>query len=210
MLGELPYWQSVALGARYDELYAELKSLLQSHCLTGYHCTRQTAFEINEVRTHGLLPSSPELLSQRIRRLNIPFSIQERLCNENDASEENRKGMIWFCLFPPVQQAVGVQRFFRSWGGEALYNSHESDPEIGPRLRQIGIPCVVEMKIPIHTMQHQFFVSAILKHHFGIEEGPIMQEDFSAKPLAASDIVMIHQYPTASFIRLTGWNDSDE
>jgi hypothetical protein len=150
-IGELTHWQSVALAERHDALHTELQKILQPHCLTGYHCTRLTEVEIEEVRAKGLLPSSPAMLTQRIRRLPIPTSIQDRLCSENQAADGNRKGMIWFCLFPPILDDFGVKRFFQSWGGEALYNSHERDPETGPVLRQIGIPCVVEIKVPVST-----------------------------------------------------------
>ncbi len=42
-----------------------------------------------------------------------------------------------------------VGRLFRSWGGEALYNSHEDDLETGPLLRRIGTPCIWIVVLPI-------------------------------------------------------------
>lgn len=209
-LGELSDMESRAMGAQCDVLHAELKTILEPFHLIGYHCTRLTGEEITDIRSHGLLPLSPDLIERRIRRLAIPESIRTRLSVENQAAEPNRRGMIWFCLFPPVQDACGVERLFRSWGGESLYNSHEGDPETGPILQGIGIPCVVEMKVPIRTMQHQFFLDSIVEHHFGAEKGSIKAEDWSASRIAVSHILKIHQCPERSFVRLTGWNGYGE
>src|ERR1700676_2031123 len=46
----------------------------------------------------------------------------------------------------------GVGRFFRYWGGEALYNSHQDHAVRGPLLESIGTPCVIQADIPISNL----------------------------------------------------------
>src|SRR5713226_6661167 len=48
--------------------------------------------------------------------------------------------------------AAPLYRFFRHWGGEALYSSYESDPITSSAIRVIGTPCIVEADIPIASL----------------------------------------------------------
>ena len=119
--------------------------LLQSTTLRGWHCTRLTEQEVEHIKSHGMQPPNLQVLSERIRRAQadgiIEDKIAERLIAENQAGDNNRKGMIWFCFFEPrIAGQSGIERFFRCWGGEALYNSHERDPSTGQALRMIGRP----------------------------------------------------------------------
>ena len=82
------------------------------------------------------------------------------LKSRNQADEENRTGTAWFCFFPPGRAGEdGIGRFFRHWGGEALYNSHERDPVSSQAISCIGTPCLVEANVPI----------AALARHCGLE-----------------------------------------
>jgi hypothetical protein len=63
-------------------------------------------------------------------KIDAVLSILERQKSENQSDEKYRKNMIWFCFFlPKIAGEHGIMRFFRSWGGEALYNSHEKDDD---------------------------------------------------------------------------------
>lgn len=66
---------------------------------------------------------------------------------------ESCAGMVWLCFFHPrLAGESGIERFFRHWGGEVLYNSHERDSITLPAIRIIGTPCVVEANIPIASL----------------------------------------------------------
>ena len=134
-----------------------IEGVLETFSLRGYHCTRLTESEIADVKKNGVVPLSPEFLARRIRRSGLREDVTELLLKENRVDEKFRQNMIWFCLFPPEWESHGVQRFFRSWGRESLYADHERHPSTGPILRQTGIPCVIELLIPIRLMHHQFF-----------------------------------------------------
>ena len=128
--------------------------LLANARLIGWHCARLHPHEIISIQSNGLHVSSRELTVCRVRKLvtagDLSPKVAERLLTENKADESNRRGLV--CLIftrLPLRSEHCVVRFFRSWGGEALYNNHESDPEIGPVLRNIGIPCIAEVAVPV-------------------------------------------------------------
>lgn len=128
--------------------------LLANARLVGWHCARLHPDEITSIQSDGLHALSRELAVGRVRKLetvgDLSPKVAERLVTENKADESNRRSLV--CLIftrLPLRNELCVVRLFRSWGGEALYNDHESDPEIGPVLRSIGIPCIVEVAVPV-------------------------------------------------------------
>jgi hypothetical protein len=59
----------------------------------------------------------------------INWAAATAFASKNQAGDLNRAGKIWFCFFPPHHAGQrGIERFFRYWGGEALYNSHQDQP----------------------------------------------------------------------------------
>ena len=83
-------------------------------------------------------PPNRQILAERIRRAQadglVTAEIADRLIAENEADHKFRKGLIWFCFYEPRMKDEGaIARFFRHWGGEALYNSHERIPETSKR-----------------------------------------------------------------------------
>ena len=64
--------------------------------------------------------------------------------NRVERASSNRSGLAWFCFTRALlRDESGIERLFRSWGGEALYNSHEDDKKTGPTLAALGKPCIV-------------------------------------------------------------------
>lgn len=45
-----------------------------------------------------------------------------------------------------------MERFFRSWGGEALYNFHENHEITGPALNIPGTPSIVTAAVPVNDI----------------------------------------------------------
>lgn len=106
--------------------------LLQGEVLRGWHCTRLTDKEVDHIKKHGMQPPNREILRQRIQQIQedglIDSVTAERFMTENQANDRGRKDRIWFCFSTPrTAGQKGIERFFRRWGGEALYNSHERD-----------------------------------------------------------------------------------
>jgi hypothetical protein len=131
--------------------------MLEGVDLAGFHCTRLHELEIADILSEGLQPLSAAFLERRIQRLTalgtFRHAIGERLCAEHEAPDSGRAGMVWFVFSRSLlRDETSMSRFFRSWGGEALYWRHEEDPETGPVLRRVGVPCIVEAALAAHTL----------------------------------------------------------
>jgi len=151
---------SVGAPACDNAMYA-LRNMLDSYALTGWHCTRLTDAEIRHIKHRGMQLPDDAMLGRRIAMLEgaceIPRDIAQRLVARNQADDSNRVSKLWFCFFPPhLAGESAVSRFFRNWGGEALYNSHERDPETSPIIRRIGTPCIVEADVPTASASSRF------------------------------------------------------
>lgn len=191
---------------RHEAAWLQAQRLLYSTFLRGWHCTRLTDDEVEHIRAHGMQPPNPQILAERIRRVQtagmIDGAIAERLIAENQAGERYRQGMIWFCFFEPRSAGQsGIERFFRSWGGEALYNSHERDPKTGAALRSIGSPCLIEADVPVSSFGcHSCLGQKIIRRYlltYGVDTGESWEhEDTSAS--SARNSATHHRYARSS------------
>jgi hypothetical protein len=203
---------------KYDTAVYGLRAVLSRHALEGgYHCTRLTKSEIHHIMSNGLQLPNRAMLLARIQaiqdaRLIEPY-VAERLRSRNQADEPNRAGMIWFCFFPPhLAGQGGIERFFRHWGGEALYNSHERDQLTGPILSSIGTPCLIEADVPIASLEIHSFLDNHVIRQFLINRGletseSVDHEDRAKYPLPVSNIRRIIQFPEPEFVTLTDCDD---
>jgi hypothetical protein len=109
----------------------------------------------------------------------IPDRIANRLIKENQSHDINRTGRIWFIFTTSLlKDEFGVRDLFRFWGGEALYNLHDRDPEIGPILASIGEPTIVEACVPIVDMGPSAFPGEPLVQNYLLAHG-IATRDFN-------------------------------
>lgn len=200
--------------SEFDSTHASFRAVLEGKKLIGYHCTRLTNAEIESIKTYGLAPQNGDLLLNRIDALvfsgEISQEIADRLKIEHSADDEYRRGMIWFCFFPPVLDAYGVQRFFRSWGGEALYAEHEEDPVTGEVLQSIGMPCVIEALVPVTGNPHNYLERKLIHQYLknrglGIAECT-EHEGYALSAIPTNDILQIHKFNDKGFYSLTGYN----
>jgi hypothetical protein len=203
----------------YDRAIYGLRYVLQPYAITGWHCTRLTQAEIATIISNGMQLPDAMMLSRRIDALLndglLDRTIASRLKNENQADERYRAGMVWFCFFPPgLAGESGIERFFRHWGGKALYNSHEDDPETGVAIESIGVPCVVEADVLIANLEPAGGLDFKVVRRFLIHRGyrtrePVEHEDHIIRPLPAGNIRRVICFPDPEFIRLTGCDSWD-
>jgi hypothetical protein len=159
------------------------------------------------------LPSA-DMLNQRIDAvlkeglLTVP--IADRLKADNQADEEGRAGIICFCFFSlNLVYQSSIERFFRHWGGEALYNSHERDPETGIAISRIGTPCLIEADVPIAILNPYSWLNIKVVLRFLINHGYRINESLdleacAIQPLPMETIRRVIVYPDPEFIKLTG------
>lgn len=201
----------------YDSLVSGFREILRKHALVGYHCTRLTPEEIEGIKSFGMTLQDSTSLHARIDRiLNqglVSVEVAEHLKSANQADDRNRAKMLWFCFYEPfLAGELGIGRLFRYWGGEALYNSHESDPITGSALRKIGVPCVVKAIVPIRNLNESKFPDGALARSVLSKLGhririPIEHEGYSMQCLSANQILDIFSYPSKNFVALTKCNE---
>jgi len=201
-------------GQEYEQAIYGLRDAFRTDdVLRGYHCTRLTDLEIQHILANGMQLPNQDMLHQRIESLKeaglIELHVSEYLKSKHQANDSNRAGKVWFCFFPPYYATQsGVERLFRSWGGEALYNSHERDPLSGPILRRIGTPCIIEAYVPIAGLaKHSGLDFKVIRRYLvnrglkTVEE--LEHEDKAIQPIPSQNISRIIQFPNHDFITLT-------
>jgi hypothetical protein len=200
-------------GYIYDRAIETLNAALQPYALVGWHCTRLTTDEISNILAQGLSLPDSEMLTRRIDQVVsaglLSPSLAATLKAKNLSHEPTRAGRLWFCFFrPALGRESGINRFFRCWGGEALYNSHERHPANSKALRAIGTPCIVEAEVPIRSLGGNPGLAFKVARHYLIHRGyrttePTDHEDRIVQPLPASCVRQIHLFPEPRFLELT-------
>lgn len=207
------------LAPLYDAAINEVDAAIRPYALIGWHCTRLTEAEIEEILRAGMhLPNEATLrarIEARVRAGDLTQEIADMLKRRHEAADLGRSGMVWFCFSPPRSAGeAGIERFFRHWGGEALYNSHEDDPVTSPALNRVGVPCIIEAKVPIALLSRYGGLSTKIVRRFLIDRGlatvePVDHEDRIEAPLPAQHIRQIIRHPSPKFSELTGCADWD-
>jgi hypothetical protein len=199
----------------YDSLVNDFQGILRKYSLIGYHCTKLTKEEIDDIRSNGMALQNADTLTARINKLlynnSVNNEVAQCLRHPNQSDAYNRANKLWFCFFEPfLAGESGIGRFFRLWGGEALYNWHEDNPVTETALRNIGIPCLIKANVPIASLSDYKFpdgsMARILLLHSGhrIKHSvPVIHDGFSTQNISAQNIIEIIEHPSASFMKLT-------
>jgi hypothetical protein len=173
-----------------------------------------TPQEIDQVRQAGLKPLSSTLLKDRLdRAMNQGYfsqEIAELLWSEPQAEDRGRVGMTWFVNCRSVlQDEHSVIRLFQSWGGEALYNSHEHRPDTGNALREFGLACIVVAAVPMakaHTLMASKGERFIWRHlqDRGVATGHGADvETYATEPVGPDSILEIVTADNPRFAQVT-------
>lgn len=211
------YEDQIVLAQAFDDIIYEFKNVLAPYYLIGYHCTRLTENEIATIISEGMSLPNTTMLKNRIDTLMLEGVLQKEIAEQlllyNEADEKYRKNMLWFCLFPPhIAGQLGIERLFKSWGGEALYNSHESNPVTGSVLNKIGVPCVIEAYLPISALGN-YFELTLANHYMASKDmcelNAKYHDGFIRVNLPSDHILNIIKYPSDRFIDLTQCNTWD-
>lgn len=203
----------------FDLAIRAVGDALTPFSLRGWHCTRLTTGEAADIQLGGLEVLDPGLLERRIgaqeSRGALTSQQAQRLRTRNQARESGRRGKCWFCFYPPrLAGQHGMERLFTSWGGEALYNYYEDDPDVGPALREIGVPTLVEAIVPITHLSSPDRVAMTVARLDVHNRRTIIKEvtrleDYSVTHVGAQHIERLIHFPEAEFVGLTAsehWN----
>jgi hypothetical protein len=205
---------SKVTAAEYDPAVDGLEAVLRRYMLVGWHCTRLTEAEIASIWADGMQLPNVATLHRRVdavaRDGHLPGNLTDRLKAEHQADDQWRAGRVWFCFYPPRHAGEGgIERFFRHWGGEALYNSHEDDRETGAAISIIGLPCIIEALVPIASLRRHSFLPDKVARRYLVSRGhrtvePVDHDGAIEHPLPAVNIRKVILFPAPEFIALTG------
>jgi hypothetical protein len=198
--------------AAWDAALALAEHVTASGYLLGFHATRLMEHEVEEIMRSGLQLLSVDLLKRRLAAAqhagNLTGQQVARLLRRHQAAEDNRSGRTAFFFTRAQLKHAGLDRLCRSWGGEALYNYHENDPETGPLLRSIGTPCIVVAAVRVADIEPRFDIGQRLVNVWCARRD-IMTElppDFGGvvrAPTPAKNIVRIIEVDDPEFLALT-------
>lgn len=199
----------------YDRAIYELMDLLNPYAMRGWHCTRLTNAEIDAITLNGMQLPNTKMLTRRIDACVIDGLIDKEVARhlkaKNQSSDANSVAKIWFCFYPPHRAGeLGIGRFFRHWGGEALYNFHENDPVTSPAIAGIGTPCVIEADVPLDFLGHKSSLAGKIAEQYvrtlgyHTNHSDFDHDDFSTSPLSPAAIKSIVRFPDRDFLLLTG------
>ena len=194
-----------------------IQAALKKFTITGWHCTRLTDKEVEQIRTQGLQPPSAEALEKRLREIAaegiLSEEVREQLLAENCAKEANRAGKIWFCFYEPYNtDEDGIGRFFSYWGGEALYRLHERNTTTGSVLVQIGKPRVIEVGLPVTTIDQSCRCTLHIMERWQNKEKRALRageafDGYATSPIGRNRVSKIMTYPERDFCDITGCKD---
>ena len=201
----------------FDKAIYVLRKVLQPYEILGWHCTRLTDAEAGEILCNGMQLPNAKILACRIDALvktgQIKPSIARRLKAENQADRKYRAGSICFCFFPLRNAGEdGIGRFFRHWGGEALYVCHKGDPVTSSAISSIGTARIVEADVPIALLREHGNLEPSIYRRYLINRGasilpPDDYEDRIVHPLPAENVRRIISFPDQVFYYLTGCSE---
>ncbi|WP_394005089.1 hypothetical protein ACF3M1_08315 [Luteimonas sp. WGS1318] len=198
----------------FDAAIRTLGEALMPHALRGYHFTRLTEEEAVHIRENGLEVLSIGLLERRIAaqvtRGKLAEEHAQRLLANNQVRDSNRSGKAWFCFYPAHEvREYGVRYLLELWGGEALYNFNAEDPELGPVLKSMGSPALVEAVVPVAFLSTTNGLALavarldLIHQGIGSSEYPDKFEDYSIQTLEASMVRRVVLHPGSEFLELT-------
>ena len=162
-----------------------------------------------------MAPQNVEMLQWRIKALQVTGQIGEavavKLAGRNQADEPARAGKLYFSFTEaPLKDELRVGDLFRYWGGEALYNSHDKDPQTGPVLAAIGSPRLVEVCLPVIDLRTPALPMRQMTQQFLASRGlSALDRDYvdsTTRPVAAASISRILSAQDVDFDSLTGFH----
>ncbi len=205
----------------YKDVLTALADILREQNIIGYHCTRLAAHEIENIKNSGMKMLTKELVEERLQHalenglLNKEqyryISNSRYLKNSLDNQYGHRTNYIWFCPNRSTLKDGGaVCRLFQSWGGEAVYNGHEEDKNIGHHLKSIGTPCIVKCTMPMTDIEDDLtymakrFVSQFISNDVSFFPHPSARFDMGIqRDLISSEVIEIIEFLDPRFLEFT-------
>jgi len=202
----------------HERMLQEIGSILAPLDIAGFHCTRLTTGERQDVARSGLLPLTPDLVERRVREAlaegHVTKGLADCLLAANDARDKYRAWQLWFAFTEaPLRDESGVGPLLGAWGGEALYRRHLGTEKAGAALMAVGEPCIVEAAVEVTSLARKqpkdvagYLLRGFLRRR-GIATGHgADMQDYTRSLLPARRILSLLGPADAHFAALTGYS----
>jgi len=194
-----------------ESLYQEIKKDLSDCDLDLFHATRVLCED--DIKINGLLTNERtrylDYLYRAFQHTNLSeISINRAIHNvenEYDRKYTERKSVL--CFFAPMSLAessgiAGYDKYCANIGGElAEWGLKENQHEVYEALRKIGIPVIVEFRMPFEQItdyaQEKIIFQFILYYAgqlFWNKKFTMQLEGMTENDVAASEIIAVHHY----------------
>lgn len=154
----------------WDGLINRITSIISNRKFIGFHCTRLTKVEINEILQNGLRPLNEELISKKLKillDLNFIdcFEYNKMLMNKK-VNEEGRKNKVFtFHELHTLSDESGLKRLFRCWGGEYFYFGNEDEDIFKDKYFNIGKATIILTSHKYEDVQYRDIEKRIIKNY---------------------------------------------
>jgi hypothetical protein len=140
-----------------------LTPILKNSRIRVWHYTRLTDSEVDMMRKKLML-SSLDYLKDRLDSLVsnglLSHKESEQVFGQSPFHRQraNRSGMLWTTTSPLPTTDTGVEPLLEHWGGESAY-FWLSDEKVKTKLKNIGLPRVIEIEAELSDSLNAFSVS---------------------------------------------------
>lgn len=185
----------------------ELTPILSEARIRVWHYARLLDHEVNAMR-QALVPSSLEFLQKRLHELVAMELLSQQEADQVwqespfHSQEGIRSGRLWVVTLPLHHRAGGVSPFVGSWGGESAY-FWLSDKMLGAKLKNIGLPRILEIETGLSDGLNAFSASCTVLQAWARKEGvsvvPNGCDLAITECIGTAEIVRVHTEGEGSF-----------
>ncbi len=153
----------------WDCILEKVKRIINKCMFIGFHCTRLTEIEVNDILQNGLSPLNEDLLS-----LKLGVLLAENLIDQNEfdkmllnkkIGDEGRRNLVFtFHELKTLTDESGLKRLFRCWGGEYFYFGKEEDDDFKSKYFNIGNATILLTSHPYEDFQDRDIELKIIKN----------------------------------------------
>jgi len=191
-----------AFAGDYIALVESLMEVMNQRTIRGWHYSRMTDVEVEQLRRDGICMPSP--ISIRIR-LDAQVAAGAFTAAQADAlyaaspfqrgQSEIRSGRFWMVSHPLEIEDGGVELLLGNWGGEGVY-FWLSDEALKARVATLGRPRAVEVAAPLSKSPHGFYAAEAVMAAFARSLGCSVESKafdlYVTEPLGLEAVLAVH------------------
>jgi hypothetical protein len=196
----------------YMDFVEEVGRDMEARTIRAWHYTRLTDAEVDSIRNHGIYPSTLETIR---RRLDAQVAtgvfapeVADALYAESPFHQQldSRSNKFWMSSHPLAIGDSGVTLLLGNWGGESVYFWLPKDAALRELVRNIGVPRVLEMAVPLNATNRASWAGDAVVRTFGRTLGH--KPDFEAfdlysiRALGPESVIAVHSQGEPDFAAL--------